>query len=537
MHPTEGYFVDPETGDQYIVPYALITLSAYDLPNNTCRSGIQGIYWRYEFKNLSYPSSESDTVYGAVVNMSQYYTDEVIDSEFAGVYLWYLYNETIGIYFTEDCEHILYYFAKDRTCHHSIIHNQTYYVDALPPESWLITQFGKWDEYITPYTEFIIQAEDKGCQGGIGDYIIYFSVSGPQGSKFYWNGLYLNCDGTWYTSTLNGSIAFQIRDKNGHAPSGKYNIKFYAIDSFGNNETPLHSKWFLLDNTPPTTSILFMGPKYNDKYDWITSETDIILHASDIGSGTKLIKYRIDDGPEKTYIGPFVITTEGIHTIRYHSKDWTEAIEDEKSLIVKVDNTPPLQNLNFDGKTYKCENVTWIIPQTKIILEGNDDGCGLGKVYYRWGTETWRQYNGFITLLSGEKELSYYMEDKLGNSGEIQKITVAIDDDDPIIFINSPKENYLHIAGREILNLRRLRGSDAVIIGPAIINVTAEDSSSGISTMELYIDGQLRYKTYNGVLEWRWNQLAFAIHTIEIRADDNFGHSTSKEINVWMFNI
>jgi hypothetical protein len=535
-HPSEGYVYNSTTGEQYIVPYAVIILSAIDLPDTICSAGIEAIFWRYDYENVSHPVSETDTGQGIVVNISQYYNESIIENDFDGIYLWYLYDNSTGVYFIEDCEHVLYYFAKDRACHHSIIHNQTYYVDGLPPESWLITQFIEWDEYITPYTEFIIQAEDKGCHGGIGTYVIYFTVSGPKNSKFYWNGHYFNCDGTWYTSTPNGIIAFQIRDNTGYAPSGKYSIEFYAIDSFGNIETPSHIRWFLMDNTPPITSIFFMGPNYHDAHDWITSETNIVLHASDGGSGTKLTKYRIDNGPEKTYIAPLLITTEGAHVIHYYSKDWTNIVEDEKSITVIIDNTPPVQNFNFDGKTYKCENTTWITPQTKILLDGNDDGCGLGKIYYRWGSETWRQYNDYITLSSGEKELIYYMEDKLGNSGELQKITVAIDDSAPTVFINSPKENYLYIAGREILNLHRLRGSDAVIIGPAIINFTAADSS-GIYTMELYIDGQLRHKTYNGALEFRWNQMAFAIHTIEIKVTDHFGHSTTKEIKVWLFNL
>ncbi len=535
-HPDEGYIYNSTTGEQYIAPYAVIILSAMDFPSTICSAGVEGIFWRYDYDGASHPLNEMDNDQGMIINISQYYNDSVIENDFGGIYLWYLYDNSTGVYFMENCEHILYYFAKDRTCHHSIIHNQTYYVDGLPPDSWLITQFSQWDNYITPYTEFIIQAEDDGCHGGIDNYVIHFTVTGPKNSKFYWNGDHFNCDGNWHSGVLEGDIAFQIRDETGRAPSGKYTIEFYATDDFGNTETPPHIKWFLLDNTPPTTNIFFMGPNYHDTNQWITSETNIILHASDEGSGTKITKYRIDNGPKKTYTAPLLITTEGIHTLHYYSKDWTDTVEGEKSLTIIIDNTPPLQNLSFNGANYTSNNTTWITSQTYIILEGYDNGCGLGKIYYRWGTKTWKQYNHSIILTGGKTELEYYMEDKLGNSGDIQEITVGIDDQAPVVIINSPKDNYLYIAGRAILYLRKLPGSDAVIIGTAIIDATASDTS-GIYTMELYIDGELRHKTYNGALEWRWNQLAFAIHTIEIRVYDNFGHSTTKEIKVWMFNL
>ena len=348
-HPTVGYWYYEDTGEQYILPYAIITLSATDLPKNECSAGIEGIFWRYEYNNVSYPQNESDNEYGTVINISIFYNDTIIHSDFAGVYLWWIYNDTSAIFFKEECKHILYYFAKDRVCHHTPVHNQTYYVDDTPPHSWLTLELDYWDIHITSTTEFTIWAEDEGCNGGVGSYTIHFAITGPQGSMFYWNGNYYPCDGSWHTGPLTTPVAFQIRDQSGYAPPGKYTIRFYAVDDLGNTETPQNIRHFILDNTPPTTTLSFIGPTYTKGVTWISGTTLIKLEANDKGADVKLIKYRIDNGIEKTYTDPFSLPSEGQHTIYYYSKDWTNNIENLNSYQLSVDNTPPETQSQITG--------------------------------------------------------------------------------------------------------------------------------------------------------------------------------------------
>jgi len=102
---------------------------------NPCASGIEGIYYGYEYNGTFHPTSMTDNVstYGQVINISQYYSDEEIETNFSGHYLWYVYDDSIGVHFHEECIHWLYYWAKDNVCHHTPVHMQVYHVDEYIP--------------------------------------------------------------------------------------------------------------------------------------------------------------------------------------------------------------------------------------------------------------------------------------------------------------------------------------------------------------------------------------------------------------------
>jgi PKD repeat protein len=96
-----------------------------------CTSGVENIFWRYEYDGTSYPEpGEPGSIEGATLAADYDYTDpNIID------YCWY-YNVTpasVEIHFEEECIHELYYWAKDNVCNRGEIHHQTYLVDCTPP--------------------------------------------------------------------------------------------------------------------------------------------------------------------------------------------------------------------------------------------------------------------------------------------------------------------------------------------------------------------------------------------------------------------
>ena len=103
---------------------------------DTCAAGLEGMYYGYEYNGIWHPSSTSDNVteHGNVINISLYYNDTEINNEFGGHYLWYVYNDSLGINFTQECQHELYYWAKDNVCHHTVVYHRTLYVDNSKPE-------------------------------------------------------------------------------------------------------------------------------------------------------------------------------------------------------------------------------------------------------------------------------------------------------------------------------------------------------------------------------------------------------------------
>ncbi|RLC65976.1 MAG: hypothetical protein DRI52_12555, partial [Chloroflexi bacterium] len=121
-----NWSVDVENVTNYLRAGAKINLTAYD--PGLCASGIQGIYWRYEWNGTEYPQPDETF---RVINGSEFakygYPENITG------YRWYIYNDTDDIVFHEECRHDLYYFAKDRTCHRTPIHHQVYHVDGSAP--------------------------------------------------------------------------------------------------------------------------------------------------------------------------------------------------------------------------------------------------------------------------------------------------------------------------------------------------------------------------------------------------------------------
>ncbi len=102
---------------------------------NPCASGIEDIYYGYEFNGTYHPMDmeDNESTYGDIVNISKYYDDVEIEEEFGGRYLWYTYDPAKGVHFHEECIHWLYYWTKDNVCHHTDVHRQVYHVDEYNP--------------------------------------------------------------------------------------------------------------------------------------------------------------------------------------------------------------------------------------------------------------------------------------------------------------------------------------------------------------------------------------------------------------------
>lgn len=399
--------------------------------------------------------------------------------------------------------------------------------DDNPPHSWMTIDLGVWERYITTYTEFTIFAEDE--EGST--WSIHFSIAGPENAMFYYMGGYYPCDGTWYEGLNNTPVAFQIRDAEGFAPSGKYFVRFYAEDEWGNIED-MNVEMFTMDVDPPVTSLVFEGSNYGE---WISSETFVAFESNDAGAGVQSIMYRIDDGSWQTYYNKFKLNG-GEHVIYYYAKDRVGNVEAYKEKIVVVDDSPPETTIKFDGNHCILDEMNWISADTAISFISNDEGCGIKSIYYSIDRGEWKVYkNAFKISDEGKHEIKYYSIDNVDNKEEIKSIQVCIDKDSPSINLYKPKEKYLYIHGKEIMPLPSI-SIDAIVIGPLEIKATADDST-GISEMKLYIDGDLIYSSQNGEMNYVWNERALFKHTVEIVAYDAIGMSSTMELNIAIFNL
>ena len=267
-------------------------------PKTGCSSGVESIFWRYEWNGTYYPEQGDLGAVDGEVICEKYGWDDGNISEF----WWYQINDTSAIVqFVEECEHDLYYFAKDNVYNYGPIHHQEYLVDCTPPDSWKwiegphynasqedITKFNlTTDDEINYFwlrdndTWVYIQAEDNGtdpCIAGL-DYIHIELWWDSDGDDIIDTNL-------WTEDVYFFIYAFQIMEDCLHE------IRWYAVDILNNTEET-HYQYHRVDSTPPETEKTFKGPTYhedlnengtiepNEENYWVTSETEITITAID----------------------------------------------------------------------------------------------------------------------------------------------------------------------------------------------------------------------------------------------------------------
>ena len=75
-----------------------------------------------------------------------------------------------------------------------------------------------------------------------------------------------------------------------------------------------------------------------------------------------------------------------------------------------------------------------------------------------------------------------------------------------------------------------------IIVGKITVTADAYDED-GISKVEFYIDGILKYNDTQQPYQWIWNEKAIGKHEIKVIAYDNEGNEAEDRISVVIFNF
>jgi hypothetical protein len=98
-----------------------------------------------------------------------------------------------------------------------------------------------------------------------------------------------------------------------------------------------------------------------------------MLSATDDSAGVDFTMYKLDDGAWTTYTGAFSVTEEAVHTLYYYSVDKVGNREENNSVALRIDKTPPEINLTVE----KTGLSKWLLTATV-----SDKTSGIAKVEF-----------------------------------------------------------------------------------------------------------------------------------------------------------
>lgn len=213
------------------------------------------------------------------------------------------------------------------------------------------------------------------------------------------------------------------------ATEGSHLIEFRSVDNLGNMEA-VRTLSVIVDNTPPITDLTIGTPKYESGgTTYVAGKTTLTLTGKDQLSGVEKTEFRIDGASWATGTS-IILPGEGTHTIAYRSKDTVGNMEDEKSVTLTVDNTPPVTNIEFSYQKYSNGQGILVSRETQVILSASDNLSGVKGTYYRFDDEAgWRSYSGAFKLAElsfGSHAIHFTSADNVENSEAEKIITVTV---------------------------------------------------------------------------------------------------------------
>lgn len=294
------------------------------------------------------------------------------------------------------------YYAVDNVGNEEEINEFQFYLDRTAPQPEIAVngdQHATDDEiYVSARTTFSLSATDN--RSGVAH--IRYSVDGQE------QGNYID--------------AFRLPGVN-----GTRSVTFTATDQMENTSSPI-TQTYEMDVTPPVTTYQFDGSHYNERnMYWITSDTKIVLEASDEKSGVQEIYYDLQgDIPETVFEDPFNISDEGRYNFSFYSKDRVNNAEGLHFVLLIVDDTPPEIMVNFNTRSQETrtnsdeKEVEVYRAGTRIFLAATDESSGARHIRYRINDqENYSEYQQPIVFEeSGEYQLNIYATDNVGNRVE-----------------------------------------------------------------------------------------------------------------------
>jgi hypothetical protein len=301
-------------------------------------------------------------------------------------------------------DHNVRYYVEDHLGNTSDTGSYAFYIDKTPPvivQDFIGKSFiANGKEYASGKTLVKLTSFDN--KSGVK--AVYYSVN---------DGEYQQYEKAFYPPDQNGDMR----------------IYFYAVDNVGNRSETQGGQTSAsaipyVDLTGPLLKYDFLGPVYrmSDTL-FVSNRTKIRLRAFDEESGMNRIEFRVDTSSYSIYSEPFIVNSEGRHSIHFVGYDQVDNTNQE-SFVAEFDTTGPAISIAYStvsrGQTVvNNENVDIFPVNTSLFVSATDAKAGFDRFFYSLDETAEVPCTGMISRISklGFHTIRIRSLDRLGNLG------------------------------------------------------------------------------------------------------------------------
>jgi hypothetical protein len=265
------------------------------------------------------------------------------------------------------------------------------------------------------------------------------------------------------------------------------------------------------DTTAPTVSAEVSGQQ--DANGAYVGSATVTATAQDAGSGVASIEYEIDDTGFQPYSAPVVVDKAGDHSVQVRATDKAGNVSEVKSVAFTVveatpaDTTAPQVSAAVTGDQ---DADGAYVGSATVTLTAQDSESGVASVEYALDGGSFASYSAPVTVdQAGEHTVSYRATDNAGNVSDPQSVTFTVVEP-------APADTTAPSVSAEVSGEQDANGA---YVGSATVTITAQDSGSGVESVEYSLDGA-PYAVVTGPVEVSQP----GQHTLSYRATDKAGN-------------
>jgi uncharacterized membrane protein YgcG len=290
---------------------------------------------------------------------------------------------------------------------------------------------------------------------------------------------------------------------------GNHTLEYRSEDREANLEDG-RTTTVRLDRTPPTTGLELSGNRTGDGL-W-EAPVEVILPGDDDRSNVNSTRYRLDDGPVKTYNGTFTIREAGNHTLTYWSRDRAGNREATNRDHVAVrGQDPPTTSLNVTPSQPEGDRGWYLAPPSVRVV--SDPATATPHYQLDEGKRT--RYQDPVEVPAGVHDLEYWSTSPLRPNETHKEKRFRVD-------VSRPQ-----VTEATLSTERLLLGESAEV------SLRVRDEGAGVDDAWAIVgggDGPLTVSLEEGA-DGRWSGILkgeeVGTHEIQLRARDQAGRRTT----------